>query len=66
MQGKYAAMAVCWLLGNGCLVSWNSMLTIEDYYGYLFPVLKSLNSLAIVLLFLKFFNGTALIEFHSV
>lgn len=34
---KYAAMMVCWLLGIGCLVSWNSMLTIEDYYGYLFP-----------------------------
>ncbi|CDP11897.1 unnamed protein product [Coffea canephora] len=30
-------MAVCWLLGNGCLFSWNSMLTIEDYYVYLFP-----------------------------
>ncbi|XVE49828.1 hypothetical protein DITRI_Ditri01bG0113300 [Diplodiscus trichospermus] len=30
-------MVVCWLLGNGCLFSWNSMLTIEDYYGYLFP-----------------------------
>ncbi|PKI35036.1 hypothetical protein CRG98_044551 [Punica granatum] len=30
-------MVVCWLLGNGCLFSWNSMLTIEDYYAYLFP-----------------------------
>lgn len=37
-QGKYAGMVVCWLLGNGCLFSWNSMLTIEDYYTYLFPV----------------------------
>uniref|UniRef100_A0A2P2LFA3 Equilibrative nucleotide transporter 3-like isoform X2 n=1 Tax=Rhizophora mucronata TaxID=61149 RepID=A0A2P2LFA3_RHIMU len=37
LEGKYAAMAVCWLLGNGCLFSWNSMLTIEDYYSYLFP-----------------------------
>ncbi|XP_031378108.1 equilibrative nucleotide transporter 3-like [Punica granatum] len=36
-KGKYAAMVVCWLLGNGCLFSWNSMLTIEDYYAYLFP-----------------------------
>ncbi|KDP24206.1 hypothetical protein JCGZ_25863 [Jatropha curcas] len=36
-EGKFTAMAVCWLLGNGCLFSWNSMLTIEDYYGYLFP-----------------------------
>uniref|UniRef100_A0A5B6ZS47 Putative Major facilitator superfamily protein isoform 2 n=2 Tax=Davidia involucrata TaxID=16924 RepID=A0A5B6ZS47_DAVIN len=37
LEGKYAAMAVCWLLGNGCLFSWNSMLTIEDYYVNLFP-----------------------------
>ncbi|XWS39522.1 hypothetical protein CRYUN_Cryun18bG0062700 [Craigia yunnanensis] len=37
LEGRYAAMFVCWLLGNGCLFSWNSMLTIEDYYGYLFP-----------------------------
>ncbi|KAG5551843.1 hypothetical protein RHGRI_010071 [Rhododendron griersonianum] len=37
LKGKYAAMVVCWLLGNGCLFSWNSMLTIEDYYVTLFP-----------------------------
>ncbi|XP_057956026.1 equilibrative nucleotide transporter 3-like [Malania oleifera] len=37
LEGKYAAVIVCWLLGNGCLLSWNSMLTIEDYYVYLFP-----------------------------
>ncbi|CAL9013930.1 unnamed protein product [Prunus brigantina] len=37
LEGKYAAMVVCWLLGNGCLFSWNSMLTIEDYYVDLFP-----------------------------
>ncbi|XP_073004788.1 equilibrative nucleotide transporter 3-like isoform X1 [Typha latifolia] len=36
-EGKFFAMIVCWLLGNGCLFSWNSMLTIEDYYVYLFP-----------------------------
>ncbi|RLM85999.1 equilibrative nucleotide transporter 3-like [Panicum miliaceum] len=30
-------MLVCFVLGNGCLFSWNSMLTIEDYYVYLFP-----------------------------
>ncbi|CAA7394652.1 unnamed protein product [Spirodela intermedia] len=36
-SGKYAAMAMCWILGNGCLFSWNSMLTIGDYYAYLFP-----------------------------
>ncbi|GLT86997.1 hypothetical protein SLE2022_051020 [Rubroshorea leprosula] len=37
LEGKYAAILVCWLLGNGCLFPWNSMLTIVDYYGYLFP-----------------------------
>lgn len=37
LQGKCTAMVVCWLLGNGCLFSWNSMLTIEDYYATLFP-----------------------------
>ncbi|XP_047334617.1 equilibrative nucleotide transporter 3-like [Impatiens glandulifera] len=36
-EGKYAAMFVCWLLGIGCLFSWNSMLTIGDYYLALFP-----------------------------
>lgn len=36
-EGKYVAMFICWLLGNGSLVSWNSMLTIEDYYSHLFP-----------------------------
>ncbi|XP_052178591.1 equilibrative nucleotide transporter 3-like isoform X2 [Diospyros lotus] len=37
LEGKFTAMVVCWLLGNGCLFSWNSMLTIGDYYSALFP-----------------------------
>lgn len=36
-QGKYWGIFICWLLGNGCLFGFNSMLTIEDYYTYLFP-----------------------------
>ncbi|KAF3320938.1 equilibrative nucleotide transporter 3-like protein [Carex littledalei] len=36
-RGKLLAIFVCWLLGNGSLFAWNSMLTIEDYYVYLFP-----------------------------
>lgn len=36
-EGRYCALFLCWILGNGCLFSWNSMLTIEDYYGYIFP-----------------------------
>jgi equilibrative nucleoside transporter 1/2/3 len=29
---------VCWLLGNGCLFSWNSLITIEDYFEIVFEV----------------------------
>ncbi|KAK4286202.1 hypothetical protein QN277_002793 [Acacia crassicarpa] len=48
LEGKYAAILVCWLLGNGCLFSWNSMLTIEDYYVYLFPNYHSSRVLTLV------------------
>ncbi|KAM6549156.1 hypothetical protein CsatB_020832 [Cannabis sativa] len=48
LEGRYAAMVVCWLLGNGCLFSWNSMLTIGDYYGYLFPRYHSARVLTLV------------------
>lgn len=37
LEGRYTAMVVCWILGLGSLVSWNSMLTIGDYYYKLFP-----------------------------
>ncbi|WJX51716.1 Epsin-3, clathrin recruitment and traffic between the Golgi and endosome [Trifolium repens] len=37
LEGKYAAMTICWFLGNGGLFCWNSMLTIVDYYIFLFP-----------------------------
>uniref|UniRef100_A0A803NZG0 Equilibrative nucleotide transporter 3-like n=2 Tax=Cannabis sativa TaxID=3483 RepID=A0A803NZG0_CANSA len=36
-EGKNVAVLVCWILGLGSLVSWNSMLTIADYYYALFP-----------------------------
>ncbi|XP_030518496.2 LOW QUALITY PROTEIN: equilibrative nucleotide transporter 3-like [Rhodamnia argentea] len=55
-KGKYAAMVVCWLLGNGCLFSWNSMLTIEDYYVYLFP--KYHPSRVLTLVYQPFALGT--------
>ncbi|KAJ9686825.1 hypothetical protein PVL29_015602 [Vitis rotundifolia] len=48
VEGKYAAIIVCWLLGNGCLFSWNSMLTIGDYYAYLFPDYHSSRVLTLV------------------
>lgn len=37
LEGKLAATVVCWFLGLGTLVAWNSMLTIGDYYYELFP-----------------------------
>uniref|UniRef100_A0A0A9HJ03 Equilibrative nucleoside transporter n=1 Tax=Arundo donax TaxID=35708 RepID=A0A0A9HJ03_ARUDO len=37
IQGKYLGTFICWLLGNGCLFGFNSMLTIEDYFVFLFP-----------------------------
>ncbi|KAJ4847883.1 Epsin-3, clathrin recruitment and traffic between the Golgi and endosome [Turnera subulata] len=48
IEGKYTAIVACWILGNGCLFSWNSMLTIEDYYGYLFPDYHSSRVLTLV------------------
>ncbi|KAJ4977527.1 hypothetical protein NE237_002633 [Protea cynaroides] len=37
LKGKYSAVLHCFILGIGSLLSWNSMLTIEDYYVMLFP-----------------------------
>ncbi|GAB2214982.1 hypothetical protein Droror1_Dr00019352 [Drosera rotundifolia] len=48
LKGKFAAIFVCWLLGNGCLLCWNSMLTIEDYYTTLFPDYHSSRVLTLV------------------
>ncbi|QCD87852.1 solute carrier family 29 [Vigna unguiculata] len=56
IEGKFAAIVVCWLLGNGCLFSWNSMLTIEDYYIYLFP--KYHPSRVLTLVYQPFAVGT--------
>lgn len=47
-QGKQAAYIVCWLLGIGCLFSWNSMLTIGDYYENIFPKYHSSRVLTLV------------------
>ncbi|RZC49112.1 hypothetical protein C5167_017550, partial [Papaver somniferum] len=38
MDKPVMVMVICWLLGNGCLLAWNSMLTMQDYYEYLFLV----------------------------
>ncbi|MQM18340.1 hypothetical protein Taro_051329 [Colocasia esculenta] len=63
-EGKLVAMVVCWLLGNGCLFSWNSMLTIEDYYVYLFPRYHPTRVLTLV--YQPFALGTlAILAYHE-
>ncbi|XP_076916990.1 equilibrative nucleotide transporter 3-like [Bidens hawaiensis] len=37
LEGKYSAIIICWILGLGSLVSWNSLTSIEDYYYDVFP-----------------------------
>ncbi|KAL2475445.1 Equilibrative nucleotide transporter 3 [Abeliophyllum distichum] len=59
LQGKYKAMVVCWFLGLGSLVSWNSMLTIGDYYYNLFPSYHP--SRVLTLVYQPFALGTMLI-----
>lgn len=63
-QGKKMAIFVCWLLGNGCLFSWNSMLTIEDYYVNLFP--RYHPSRVLTLVYQPFALGTlAILAYHE-
>ncbi|XP_071722024.1 equilibrative nucleotide transporter 3-like [Rutidosis leptorrhynchoides] len=63
-KGRYTAMVVCWLLGNGVLFPWNSMLTIIDYYIYLFP--KYHTSRVITLFYQPFAIGTlAILTYHE-
>nr|GME09837.1 equilibrative nucleotide transporter 3-like [Ipomoea batatas] len=38
LEGKLSATIVCWILGLGSLLSWNTMLTIGDYYYEVFPL----------------------------
>ncbi|RZC92367.1 hypothetical protein C5167_003974 [Papaver somniferum] len=37
-EGKLTATVVCWILGNGCLFPWYSMVTSFDYFGDIFPL----------------------------
>lgn len=54
--GKAKGIVVCWFLGLGSLVSWNSMLTIGDYYYTLFP--KYHPSRVLTLVYQPFALGT--------
>ncbi|XP_035841086.1 equilibrative nucleotide transporter 3 isoform X3 [Helianthus annuus] len=35
--GKCRAVVLCWILGVGTLICWNSLSSIEDYYYHVFP-----------------------------
>ncbi|XP_027931657.1 equilibrative nucleotide transporter 3-like isoform X3 [Vigna unguiculata] len=48
LEGKFQAMVVCFILGLGSLVAWNSMLTVGDYYYTLFPRYHPLRVLTLV------------------
>ncbi|OWM76626.1 equilibrative nucleotide transporter 3-like isoform X2 [Punica granatum] len=56
LEGKSKATLVCWILGFGSLVAWNSMLAIGDYYYNLFP--KYHPSRVLTLVYQPFAIGT--------
>ncbi|KAK8954946.1 Equilibrative nucleotide transporter 3 [Platanthera zijinensis] len=63
-MGRTAAIVVCWFLGNGSLIAWNSMLTIEDYYVKLFPRYHPTRMLTIV--YQPFaFTTIAILAYHE-
>ncbi|KZV53237.1 equilibrative nucleoside transporter family protein [Dorcoceras hygrometricum] len=59
LEGKNMAILVCWFLGLGSLISWNSMLTIGDYYYNLFPLYHPARVLTLV--YQPFALGTMMI-----
>ncbi|XP_074307619.1 equilibrative nucleotide transporter 3-like [Silene latifolia] len=59
LEGKGIAVFVCFLLGMGSLMSWNSMLTMGDYYYHVFP--KYHPSRVLTLVYQPFAVGTMLI-----
>ncbi|KAI4342946.1 hypothetical protein MLD38_027507 [Melastoma candidum] len=62
--GKNWAIFFCWILGFGSLVSWNSMLTIGDYYYQVFP--KYHPSRVLTLVYQPFAIGTiSLLAYHE-
>ncbi|KAK6133402.1 hypothetical protein DH2020_032866 [Rehmannia glutinosa] len=64
LEGKFKAIVVCWFLGLGSLVSWNSMLTIGDYYYELFPHYHP--SRVLTLVYQPFALGTmAILAYHE-
>uniref|UniRef100_A0A804QG78 Equilibrative nucleotide transporter 3 n=1 Tax=Zea mays TaxID=4577 RepID=A0A804QG78_MAIZE len=62
LEGRRLAVLLCWLFGNGCVLAWNSMLTIEDYYAFLFNSYHPTRVLTLV--YQPFAVGTALVLAH--
>lgn len=62
-KGKFTAMLICWILGIGSAISWNSLMTIGDYYYKLFPRYHPERVLTIVLQ--PFALGTMAILFYK-
>ncbi|GAB2298742.1 Epsin-3, clathrin recruitment and traffic between the Golgi and endosome [Dionaea muscipula] len=56
VEGRWKAVAVCWVLGLGSLMAWNSTLTISDYYYQVFP--KYHPSRVLTLMYQPFAVGT--------
>ncbi|CAO2842738.1 unnamed protein product [Amaranthus hypochondriacus] len=56
LPGKRIAVLVCWFLGMGSLLSWNTMLTVGDYYYKVFP--KYHPSRVLTLVYQPFAVGT--------
>ncbi|EPS58545.1 equilibrative nucleoside transporter [Genlisea aurea] len=64
LEGKSIAIVVCWFLGLGSLISWNSMLTISDYYYQVFPHYHP--SRVLTLVYQPFAVGTmAILAYHE-
>ncbi|KAI8525343.1 hypothetical protein RHMOL_Rhmol13G0223400 [Rhododendron molle] len=63
LQGQLFAMVVCFILGLGSLVAWQSMLTISDYYYELFP--KYHPARVLTLVYQPFALGTIAILAHT-
>lgn len=59
LQGKFQAKVICCILGIGGLASWNSLLTIADYYYKVFPDYHP--SRVLVLVYQPFALGTIVI-----
>ncbi|XP_042428486.1 equilibrative nucleotide transporter 3-like [Zingiber officinale] len=47
-QGRFTGLFTIWLLGNGTLFAWNNVITIGDYYAFLFPMYHPMKALTFV------------------